>query len=167
MHERIEPEDEGLVQALLRGDANPTGVAQFLLRDDEAGAARIWWVAGELYQRGFMEGDTGEQTRSIEAVRDILREYVRYRPDLATRKLLERLSLSDDHKPAARESADPWTGLKAALRSSSRPGNPQRRLDADFDPSVEDVAAPAWDEMVRRGRRGSEKGITDLEDPAP
>jgi hypothetical protein len=67
---------------------------------------------------------------------------------------------------AARDSADPWAGLKAALRSSSRPVNPQRRLDVDFDPTVEDVAAPAWDEMVRRGRRGSEKGITDLEDPA-
>jgi hypothetical protein len=131
----IQPEDEGLVQALLRGDANPTGVAVFLLRDDEDGPARLWWVAGELYQRGFMEG--GEQTRAIAAVRDILREYVRHRPDLATRQLLELLS-SD--------------ALTTELRVFPRALYDQARelskdVEIDHDAPIE--------------------GVTDLEDPAP
>jgi hypothetical protein len=54
---------------------------------------------------------------------------------------------------ARAESADPWADMKTALRSdpaSFRPVDPRRRLDADFDPTVPDVSAPAWDEMVRR-----------------
>jgi hypothetical protein len=133
----LRPEDEGLVQALLRGAANPTGVAQFLLRDDEDGPGRLWWVARELYRRGFVEGDPGEQTRSIEAVRDIVGEYVRHRPDLATRQLLELLS-SDALTPELRV-------FPRELYDQARELTKDVKIDHD---------API-------------EGVTDLEDPAP
>ena len=90
------PEDEGLVQALLRRDAHPPGVAEFLLRDDDDGPARLWWVAGQLWRRGVMRGSPdGQIQRCGEAVREILQEYVRQRPDLAARQLVDLVG-SDD-----------------------------------------------------------------------